>query len=133
MQNLALAVVFGVVVASALFEKKDPDKVEKTMTVNRCQAVLKDGSQCKRQAEEGKDFCWTHQTAKTVNETLTDTKDGSKKAWESTKTWSTNAWESTKAGTKEAWQNTKDRAKEVQKGWNEIFGKKSRKEKQSDK
>ena len=83
-------------------------------------------------AEEA-DFCWKHRTAKAFNETLTDTKEGSKKAWESTKTWSTNAWESTKSGTKEAWQNTKDRAKEVQEGWNEIFGKKSKKEKQGDK
>lgn len=133
MQNLISAVVLGVIATSTLFVKKDPDKVEKTMTVNRCQAVLKDGTQCKSQAEDGKDFCWKHRTAKAFNETLTDTKEGSKKAWESTKTWSTNAWESTKSGTKEAWQNTKDRAKEVQEGWNEIFGKKSKKEKQGDK
>ena len=127
MQNLICAVALGVIATSALFVKKGPDKVEKTMTVNRCQAVLKDGTQCKSQAEDGKDFCWKHQTAKAVNETLTDTKEGSKKAWESTKSWSSNAWESTKSGTKEAWQNTKDRAKEVQEGWNEIFGKKSKK------
>ena len=128
MQNLLLAVAFGVVATSALFVKKDPDKVEKTMTVNRCQAVLKDGTQCKGQAEAGKDFCWRHKTAKAVNESLTDTREGGKKAWESTKTWSSNAWESTKSGTREAWQNTKDRAKEVQEGWNEIFGKKSKKQ-----
>ena len=133
MQNLICAAVLGVIATSALFVKKDPDKVERTMTVNRCQAVLKDGTQCKSQAEDGKDFCWKHQTAKAFDETLTDTKDGSKKAWESTKTWSTNAWESTKSGAKDAWQNTKDRAKEVQEGWNEIFGKKSKKEKQDDK
>ena len=122
MQNLICAVVLGVIAAGALFEKKDPDKVEKTMTVNRCQAVLKDGTQCKSLAEEGKDFCWKHRTAKAFNETLTDTKEGSKKAWESTKTWSSNAWESAKSGTKEAWQNTKDRAKEAREGWNEVFG-----------
>ena len=133
MQNLICAVVLGVVATSALFEKKDPDKVEKTMTVNRCQAVLKDGMQCKSQVEEGKDFCWKHRTARAFNETLTETKEGGKKAWESTKTWSTNAWESTRSGTREAWQNTKDRAKEVQEGWNEIFGKKPKAEKQTDK
>ena len=127
MQNLICVVVLGVVAAGALFEKKDPDKVEKTMTVNRCQAVLKDGTQCKSQAEDGKVFCWKHRTARAVDETLTDTKEGSKKAWESTKNWSTNAWESTKSGAKEAWQNTKDRAKEVQEGWNELFGSKDRK------
>ena len=125
MQNLICAAVLGVIATSALFEKKDSDKVEKTMTVNRCQAVLKDGTQCKSQVEDGKDFCWKHQTAKAVNETLTDTKEGSKKAWESTKTWSTNAWESTKSGAKEAWQNTKDRAKEAQEGWNGLFDKKA--------
>ena len=133
MQNLICAVALGVIATGALFAKKNPDKVEKTMTVNRCQAVLKDGTQCKSQAEEGKDFCWKHRTAKAVNDTLTDTKEGSKKAWESTKSWSSNAWESTKSGTKEAWQNTKDRAKEVQEGWKEIFGKKPKKEKQADK
>ena len=127
MQNLICAAVLGLMATSALFEKKDPDKVEKTMTVNRCQAVLKDGSQCKSPAEKGKDFCWRHRTANAIRDTLKDTKDGGKKAWESTKTWSTNAWESTKSGAKEAWQNTKDRAKEVQEGWNEIFGKKSKK------
>ena len=127
MHNLTLAIVLGVVATSALFVKKHPDKVERTMTVNRCQAVLKDGTQCKSRAEEGKDFCWKHQTANAVNETLTDTKEGGKKAWESTKTWSTNAWESTKSGAKEAWQNTKDRAREVQEGWNELFGGKDKK------
>ena len=133
MQNLICAVALGVLATSALFVKEDPDRVEKTMTESRCQAVLKDGTQCKSQAEDGKDFCWKHRTAKAFDETLTDTKEGSKKAWESTKTWSTNAWESTKSGAKDAWQNTKDRAKEVQEGWNEIFGKKSKKEKPDDK
>lgn len=80
MQNLICAVALGVVATSALFDKKEPDKVEKTMTVNRCQAVLKDGTQCKGQAEDGKDLCWKHQTAKAVNETLTDTKEGGKKS-----------------------------------------------------
>ena len=129
MQNLICAVVLGVIATSALFVKKDSDKVEKTMTVNRCQAVLKDGTQCKNQAEDGKEFCWKHRTAKAVNETLTDTKEGGKKAWESTKTWSTNAWESTKSGAKEAWQNTKDRAKEAQEGWNGLFDKKAARKK----
>ena len=127
MQNLICAVALGVVATSALFVKKDPDRVERTMTVNRCQAVLKDGTQCKSQAEEGKDFCWKHRTANAVNETLTDTKEGGRKAWESTKTWSSNAWESTRSGAKDAWQNTKDRAKEVQEGWNELFGKDAKK------
>ena len=72
MQNLICAVVLGVIATSALFVKKDPDKVEKTMTVNRCRAVLKDGMQCKSRAEEGKDFCWKHQTAKAVNHEIAD-------------------------------------------------------------
>ena len=127
MQNLICAVALGVVAASALFEKRDPGKVERTMTVNRCQAVLKDGTQCRSQAEDGKDFCWKHRTARAFNETLTGTREGGRKAWESTKAWSTNAWESTKSGANEAWRNTKDRAREVQEGWNELFGGKDRK------
>ena len=121
MQNLICAVALGVVAAGALFTK-DPSKVEKTMTVNRCQAVLKDGSQCKSPAEEGKDFCWRHRTASAIHDTLKDTKEGGKKAWESTKTWSTNAWESTKSGAHEVWQATKDRAEEARAGWNDLFG-----------
>ena len=129
MQNLICAVVLGAVATGALFTK-DADKVEKTMTVNRCQAVLKDGTQCKSQAEDGKDFCWKHRTVNAVNETLTDTKEGSKKAWESTKSWSTNVWETTKSGAKDVWQNTKDRAKEVQEGWSDIFSKEAKRDKQ---
>ena len=122
MQNLICAVVLGVIATSVLFTKKDPDKVEKTMTVNRCQAVLKDGTQCKSRAEEGKDFCWKHRTAKAFNETLTDTKEGSKKAWESTKTWSTNAWESTKSGWNKAVDATKESVDGARVGMVELLG-----------
>ena len=121
MQNLICVVVLGVIATGALFTK-DPAKVEKTMTVNRCQAVLKDGSQCKSPAEKGKDFCWRHRTANAIHDTFNDTKTGGKKAWESTKTWSSNAWESTKSGAQEAWQATKDRAEEARVGWKELFG-----------
>ena len=114
--------MLGVVAASVLFEKKDPDKVEKTMTVNRCQAVLKDGTQCKSRAEDDKDFCWRHQTAKAVNETLTDAKEGGKKAWESTKTWSTNAWESTKSGWNKAVDATKESVDGARVGMVELLG-----------
>ena len=122
MQNLICAVALGVVATSALFEKKDPDRVERTMTVNRCQAVLKDGTQCKSRAEDGKDFCWKHQTAKAVNETLTDTKEGGKKAWMSTKTWSTNAWESTKSGWNKAVDATKSGVDGARVGMVELLG-----------
>ena len=122
MQDLILAVVFGTLATSALFVKKDPNKVEKTMTVSRCQAVLKDGTQCKSRAEDGKDFCWKHRTAKAFNETLTDTKEGSKKAWESTKTWSTNAWESTKSGWNKAVDATKDGVNGARVGMVELLG-----------
>ena len=122
MQNLLLAAVLGVIATSALFVKKDPDKVERTMTVNRCQAVLKDGTQCKSQVEGGKDFCWKHRTAKAFNETLADTKEGSKKAWESTKSWSTNAWESTKAGWNKAVDATKDSVDGARVGMVELLG-----------
>ena len=121
MQNLICAVVLGVIATGALFTK-DSAKVEKTMTVNRCQAVLKDGSQCKSPAEKGMDFCWRHRTANAVHDTLKGTQEGGKQAWESTKTWSSNAWESTKSGAQEAWRTTKDRAEEARAGWHELFG-----------
>ena len=122
MQNLICAVALGVVATGVLFEKKEPDKVEKTMIVNRCQAVLKDGTQCRSLAEDGKDFCWKHRAAKAVNETLTDTKEGGKKAWESTKAWSTNAWESTKSGWNKAVDATKDSMDSARVGMLELLG-----------
>ena len=122
MQSVVLAVALGVVATSAVPVKKVPDKVEKTMTVNRCQAVLKDGSQCKGKAEDGKDFCWKHRTAKAVNETLTDAKEGGKRAWQSTMTWSTNAWESTKSGWNKAVDATKDSVDGARVGMVELLG-----------
>ena len=122
MHGLVLAVAFAVVSTNALFVKKASGKVEKTMTVNRCQAVLKDGSQCKSKAEEGKDFCWMHQTAQAVNETLTGTQKGGKKVWQSTKTWSTNAWESTKSGWNRAVDATKDSVEGARIGLVELLG-----------
>ena len=122
MQSLVLAVALGFVTASALFVKKTPAKVEKTMTVNRCQAVLKDGSQCKGKAEDGQDFCWKHRATKAVSETLMDTKEGGKKAWQSTKTWSTNAWETTKSGWNKAVDATKDSIDGARVGMVELLG-----------
>jgi hypothetical protein len=43
-------------------EKK---KVEKT----QCKAITKSGTQCKRSAEPGTDFCWQHSEAKTTSST----------------------------------------------------------------
>ena len=92
----------------------DAVKVEKTMSVSRCQAVLKDGSQCKYQAENGKDFCWRHRgAAKALRDTWDDAGEGANKAWKSTKTWSTNAWENTKSGANKAWQSTKEAFEEA--------------------
>ena len=107
---------------SALFVKKNPAKVEKTMAVNRCQAVLKDGSQCKCHAENGKDFCWKHQTSNALNETMTDAKEGGKKAWQSAKNWSTNAWESTKSGWNKAVDATKESVDGARVGMVELLG-----------
>lgn len=71
--------------------------VEKTMTVPRCQAMLKDGTQCMSQVDPGKTYCWRHRgAAKAVKESMDDAGKGASKAWNSTKEWSTNAWHSTR-------------------------------------
>lgn len=132
--GLALALLFGVGVLAESFASTTnaaQPKVDKTMTVARCQAIMKDGSQCPHPASEGKDRCWRHRGAvnavgnafddagKEAGEAWLSTKDWSTnawrttksragKAWRSTKDWSTNAWQKTKTGADEAWQATKD-------------------------
>lgn len=100
--------------AALLSVAEEAVKVEKTMTVSRCQAVLKDGSQCRHQAENGKDFCWRHRgAAKAIRETWTEAGEGANGAWKSTKTWSSNAWESTKSGANKAWKSTQEAFEEA--------------------
>ena len=122
MQNLIGIVLLGAVATGASIAKPGPGKVEKTMTVNRCQAVLKDGSQCGRQADEGRNYCWQHRTVKAVNMTVKGAGDGGRKAWESTKSWSTNAWEATKSGWNKAVDATKDSFDGARVGVVELFG-----------
>ena len=122
MQNIVVIAVLGMIATSALFTKDPDKKVEKTMTVNRCQAVLKDGSQCDRQAAAGKKFCWRHDAAKSADEAAKDVSEGSKKAWQSTKTWSTNAWESTKSGWNKAVDATKESFDGARVGMVELLG-----------
>ena len=122
MQNLIGIVLLGVVATSALFTKDPAKRVERTMAVNRCQAVLKDGSQCDRQAADGKKFCWRHDAAKSADETAKGVSEGGKKAWQSTKTWSTNAWESTKSGWNKAVDATKDSFDGARVGMVELLG-----------
>jgi len=101
--------------------------VEKTMTVSRCQAILKDGKQCTNQVGKDEKFCWHHRGAvKAVNETLDDAGAGMKKGWKCTKTWSTNAWEKTKGGVREALDATEDALKDARKGWREFVGDKEK-------
>ena len=121
MQNLICVVALGIVAVGAL-STKDTDRVEKTMTVNRCQAVLKDGSQCRNQAETGKEFCWKHRTAKAVDDTMKDAGEGGKKVWQTTKTWSTNVWESTKSGWNKAVDATRESLDDARVGMGELFG-----------
>lgn len=119
--------MIAVAVAMA-FATTAETKVETTMSVARCQAVLKNGSQCGNQASKGEKFCWRHRgAAKAVQDTLDDASAGAGKAWGSTKQWSTNAWNSTKSGAKEAWQATKDAFEDARKGFNEMVGGKERK------
>ena len=99
-------------------------KVEATMAVARCQAILKDGMQCPYEAPKGGKFCWRHRGAvKAMNETMDDAGEGAGKAWQSTKTWSTNAWESTKRGTNKAWTSTKEAFEEAGEELGKIFTK----------
>lgn len=103
--------------------------VEKTMSVVRCQAVLKDGTQCEHQAEAGKSYCWRHHgAARTVQRTVQDIGKGTEKAWQSTKEFSTNAWQKTKQGAKDFWEGAKERADEARVGMVELFGGKDAKD-----
>lgn len=109
-------------VAGALFANTKTNTIEKTMTVSRCQAVLKDGSQCDRQVEAGRPFCWQHRASKAVDQAVKGVGDGSQKAWKDTKAWSTNTWESMRSGWNKAVDATKDSVKGVRKGMAEFIG-----------
>jgi len=119
---LSLACVAGLGVCLAA--------VEKTMSVPRCQAMLKDGTQCSAQVDPGATYCWRHRgAAKAVKETMDDAGKGASKAWTSTKNWTTNAWENTKSGTSKAWTATREAFEEA----GEEFTKMMRKNFQKDK
>lgn len=47
-------------------QKKKP-KTEKSINKNqqRCKAITKEGTQCKRNAEKGSIYCWQHKKDKT--------------------------------------------------------------------
>lgn len=110
--KMTVAVVVGLVALLSVAD--EAVKVEKTMSVSRCQAVLKDGSQCRHQAESGRDFCWRHRgAAKAIREKWAEASEGANRAWKSTKTWSTNAWESTKTGANRAWKSTQEAFEEA--------------------
>ena len=112
----------------------EPAKVETTMTVARCQHILKNGKQCPYQAEAGKTRCWRHRGAvQAVNDTLDDTGKGASKTWKSTKDWSTNAWESTKRNTNKAWQATQEAFEEAGEEMAKIFSKPKSKKKDAKK
>jgi len=123
--------VFTVVLASVALQAED--KVQKTMTVQRCQATLKDGKQCSNQASDGAVYCWKHKGEKSVQSAADDVSTGANKAWTSTKTWSTNAWENTKSGANKAWTSTCDAfeeaGQEMGKGLRKVFDKDSNKAK----
>jgi len=97
------------------------DKVQKTMTVRRCQAILKDGKQCPNQASDGADHCWKHRGEKSVRSAADDVSTGAIKAWSSTKTWTTNAWQSTKSGANEAWTSTGEAFSEAGREFKKLF------------
>lgn len=97
-------------------------EVKETMVVARCQAILKDGRQCERQAEQGKRFCWRHSgAARAVDRSM-----------DSAGRWTTNAWEQTKSGTAKAWKATKDAFDGARVGMIEMFGGKDARQKEKD-
>jgi len=125
MLAIGCSLACGICVAAA--------QVEKTMTVARCQAVGKDGRQCTQRVEDGKTYCWRHQSQKNLNEMADDTARGASETWQATKTWSTNAWEKTCSGAMSAVQATEDAAKSLRKDFIEMFGEKNASKKKSDK
>jgi len=56
-------------------------------------------------------------TLQSVDNAMTDTENGSKKAWDSTKTDSKNGWKDTENGSNDAMQDTEDGTK---KAWNDT-------------
>ena len=105
------ATIFAVVLA---LSTSGAAKVETTMVVARCQAILKNGQQCSNQVASDQTYCWKHRgAAKAVRESLDDAGKGAGSAWRATKTWSTNAWQSTKSGTAKALKATGDAFEEA--------------------
>jgi len=108
--------------------------VEETMSVARCQAIIKKGKQCPYPAESGKIYCWRHRGAvKAINETVDDAGKGAKEMWTDTKTATTNAWHHTKNGAVSAWDATKDAVDEARVGLVELLGGKDAKSTKSTK
>ena len=115
---LLVAGMCGVAVAAT-----NAVQVVGTMTVRRCQAVLKDGRQCPYQAEGGQDFCWRHRgAAKAVKDAVDDAGKGANQAWQATKTWSTNAWQTTRDGVDKAMDATRDAVEDARVGLVEMLG-----------
>ena len=125
---LYICLFFGCAVFGATETKV---KVEKTMSVNRCQAILESGRQCPNEAPRGEACCWKHRgVVKVLDDTVTDAGKGAGKTWQSTKTWSTNAWESAKSGARRAMDATAAAFEEARTGMNDLLGGKDDEKKQ---
>lgn len=92
-------------------------KVEKTMTVARCQAILKDGTQCRYQAESGQTYCWRHRGL--VKK--------AKSTWTNATAKADSTWERTKKGANEAWTATCDAFSEAGEEFVKLFKGKTQK------
>ena len=46
--------------SSTSIKKKSEAKKDSAITSERCQAITKKGTQCKRKAEPGSKYCWQH-------------------------------------------------------------------------
>ena len=115
--------IFAVVSCMGIASTGAEPKVERTLSVPRCQAVLDSGKQCPYQAQKGERYCWRHRGAvKVINETMTDAGKGANRAWQSTRTWTTNAFESAKNGASRAVDATEKALEEARVGLNDLLG-----------
>lgn len=97
MKNIIVFAFVGALAVVSVAEEPSVKPVEKTMPVARCQAILKNGSQCPYPAGKDEQFCWRHRgAAKKWNDTMADANKGANDAIKATRTWTTNAWENTK-------------------------------------
>ena len=104
----AAALLVGTGVVAAALAGGSQVKLEKSLAVPRCQAVLADGSQCPQPADKDTGRCWRHRgAAKAVNDAFSEAGKELDAAWTEVRDWSTNAWQETRASAGRAWTGSR--------------------------